>query len=496
MTASLRALLEEGARTTPGRRVVDDLTWAQLHVQALRVASALVRDGVGVQERVVYLGKNDVRFFPYLFGCALAGAVPAPVNWRLTADEIAAMVADCGARVVFADPDLAGVVRVPHVVSLGQLEDWLGPAEDPGIPAEPDHVAFQLYTSGTTGRPKGATFANGTNLRVLLEDVAAEWGFVPGDVSLLAMPLFHMGGLAWALTGMISGARGVVVRDFVPRAVLDTMERERVTTAFCVPAMLAALCSVAGADPRVLDLRQMVYSGAPISAPALTIAMKALRCDFVQIYGMTEATGAFAQLSAAEHDLAQAEVFRSAGRAYPWVEVRVVGRAGIDVPDGEVGEIWTRSEQNFVGYWNRPEETAAALTKDGWLRTGDLGHLDDERRIHLIDRAKDLIITGGENVYPAQVEEVLHGHPDLAEVAVIGVPDERWGETVRAVVVPRAGASIDPAEVIAFARDRLAHFKCPTGVDVAESLPRTATGKVKKAELRERYWRGHDRRIN
>jgi acyl-CoA synthetase (AMP-forming)/AMP-acid ligase II len=496
VTASLRALLEEGARTTPGRRVVDDLTWAQLHVQALRVASALVRDGVGVQERVVYLGKNDARFFPYLFGCALAGAVPAPVNWRLTADEIAAMVADCGARVVFADPDLAGVVRAPHVVSLGQLEDWLGPAEDPGIPAEPDHVAFQLYTSGTTGRPKGATFANGTNLRVLLEDVAAEWGFVPGDVSLLAMPLFHMGGLAWALTGMISGARGVVVRDFVPRAVLDTMERERVTTAFCVPAMLAALCSVAGADRRLLDLRQMVYSGAPISAPALTIAMKALRCDFVQIYGMTEATGAFAQLSAAEHDLAQAEVFRSAGRPYPWVEVRVVGRGGIDVPDGEVGEIWTRSEQNFVGYWNRPEETAAALTEDGWLRTGDLGHLDDERRIHLIDRAKDLIITGGENVYPAQVEEVLHGHPDLAEVAVIGVPDERWGETVRAVVVPRAGVSIDPAEVIAFARDRLAHFKCPTGVDVAESLPRTATGKVKKAELRERYWRGHDRRIN
>jgi acyl-CoA synthetase (AMP-forming)/AMP-acid ligase II len=496
MTASLRALLEQGARMTPNRRVVDDLTWAQLHVQALRVASALVRDGVGVQERVVYLGKNDARFFAYLFGCALVGAVPTPLNWRLTPDEIAAMVADCRARVVFADPDLTGVVRVPHVVSLGQLEDWLGPAEDPGIPAEPDHVAFQLYTSGTTGRPKGAMFANGTNLRVLLDDVAAEWGFVPGDVSLLAMPLFHMGGLAWALTGMTRGARGVVMRDFEPRAVLDTMERERVTTAFCVPAMLAALCSVAGIDRRALALRQMVYSGSPISAAALTIAMKALRCDFVQIYGMTEATGAFAQLSAAEHDPAHAAVLRSAGRPYPWVEVRVLGQDGIDVPEGEIGEIATRSEQNFVGYWNRSGETAAALTEDGWLHTGDLGHLDDEGRIHLVDRAKDLIITGGENVYPAQVEEVLAAHPDLAEVAVIGVPDERWGETVRAVVVPRAGARIDPAEVIAFARDRLAHFKCPTGVVVAESLPRTATGKVIKAELRQPYWRGHDRRIS
>jgi long-chain acyl-CoA synthetase len=496
MTASLRALLEEGARTTPDRRVVDELTWAQLHVQALRVASALVRDGVGVQERVVYLGKNDARFFSYLFGCALVGAVPTPLNWRLGPVEMAAMVADCGARVVFAEPEFTGGVQAPHVVSLEQLEDWLGPAEDPGIPARPEHVAFQLYTSGTTGRPKGAMFANGTNLRVLLDDVAPEWGFVPDDVSLLAMPLFHMGGLAWALTGMTRGARGVVVRDFVPLQVLDTMERERVTTAFCVPAMLAALCSVAGIDRRALALRQMVYSGSPISGTVLTTAMKALHCDFVQIYGMTEATGAFAQLSAAEHDPARAAVLRSAGRPYPWVEVRAVGRDGSDAPRGEIGEIWTRSEQNFVGYWNRPGETAAALTEDGWLRTGDLGHLDDEGRIHLVDRAKDLIISGGENVYPAQVEDVLAAHPDLAEVAVIGVPDERWGETVRAIVVPRDGASIDPAEVIAFARDRLAHFKCPTGVDVAESLPRTATGKVRKAELRERYWRGHERRIN
>jgi len=496
MTASLRALLEEGARTSPDRRVVDDLTWAQLRAQALRVASALLRDEVGVQERVVYLGKNDARFFAYLFGCALVGAVPTPLNWRLAPDELAAIVADCGARVLFADPDLTGVVQVPHVVSLEQLEEWLGPAEDPGIPVEPGHVAFQLYTSGTTGRPKGAMFANGTNLRVLLDDIAPQWGFVPGDVSLLAMPLFHMGGLAWALTGMVSGARGMVVRDFVPGAVLDTMERERVTTAFCVPAMLAALCSVAGIDRRALTLRQMVYSGSPISGTALATAMKALRCDFVQIYGMTEATGAFAQLSAAEHDPAHASVLRSAGRPYPWVEVRIVGRDGIDVPEGEIGEIWTGSEQNFVGYWNRPDETAAAVTEDGWLRTGDLGYLDDEGRIHLVDRAKDLIITGGENVYPAQVEEVLAAHPDLAEVAVIGVPDERWGETVRAVVVLRDGASIDPAEVIAFARDRLAHFMCPTGVDVAESLPRTATGKVIKVELRERYWRGLDRRIN
>jgi long-chain acyl-CoA synthetase len=290
-----------------------------------------------------------------------------------------------------------------------------------------------------------------------------------------------------------------VVRDFVPAAVLDAMEAERVTTAFCVPAMLAALCAVPGIDGRHLHLRQMTYSGSPISTTALAAAMKALRCDFVQIYGLTEATGAFAQLPAADHDPdgPRADLLLSAGRPYPWVQVRVVGTDdGADRPAGEIGEIWTRSAQNLVGYWNQPDETARALTPDGWLRTGDLGRLDADGRIYLVDRAKDLIITGGENVYPVEVENVLAAHPAVAEVAVIGVPDPRWGETVKAIVVARPDTVVDVADVTAFARERLTHFKCPTSVDVVAALPRTATGKVIKTELREPYWRGHDRRIN
>ena len=508
MTASLRAMIDEAV---PGQvaLIVPDgevVTWATLRERAVRVASALVREGVAVQERVVYLGKNDARFFDVLFGCALAGAVPTPLNWRLAPRELAAIIADCGARVVFVDPEMEaavermGLAAGTTVVVLGEhYESWWGPVEDPAVPAEPEHIAVQLYTSGTTGRPKGAMFANGSNLRVLLDDISREWGFGPADVSLLCMPLFHMGGVAWALAGMARGARGVVVRDFVPASVLDTMEREQVTAAFCVPAMLAALCAVPGVDARKLGLRRMVYSGSPISTTALVAAMKALRCDFVQIYSLTEATGAFAQLPAADHDPGgpRAGMLRSAGRPYPWVEVRVVGAAdGADRPAGEIGEIWTRSEQNLVGYWNQPDETARALTPDGWLRTGDLGFLDGTGLIYLVDRAKDLIITGGENVYPAEVENELAAHPDLAEVAVIGVPDDRWGETVTAIVVARPGAVVDPGEVIAFARDRLARFKCPTSVDVVASLPRTATGKVVKTELREPYWRGHDRRIH
>ncbi|MFC5142728.1 AMP-binding protein [Actinomycetospora rhizophila] len=505
---SLRALLEARCATAPDAIAVEPAgrpgegtTWTALREQARSVAAALVRDGVAPGERVVLVARNDPSYFPILFGAGLAGAVLTPLNRRLATDELVAMIDDSGATTVLVDEDaaaaLSDVLGDRRVVVLGRTyADWVGPAVDPERAVAPEDVAFQLYTSGTTGRPKGAMFANGTNLAVLTGEIAEAWGFRDGDVSLVAMPLFHMGGLAWALAGMARGARAVVVGDFVPAEVLDAIEAHGVTTAFCVPTMLAALCAVPGVDSRPLGLRQMIYSGSPIGEDALKRAMVALRCDFVQIYGLTEATGAFAQLSAQEHREG-GPALASAGRPYPWTELRVVDpETGHDVPAGAIGEIRTRSVQNMVGYWRRPEETAAALTPEGWLCTGDLGRLDDAGRIHLVDRAKDRIVTGGENVYPAEVERVLAQHPDVAEVAVIGVPDERWGEAVKAVVVPAAGSTPDPAEIVAFARGRLAGFQSPKSVDVVEALPRTATGKVIKPTLREPYWRGHDRRIH
>ncbi|MEJ2885099.1 AMP-binding protein [Actinomycetospora aeridis] len=514
---SLRALLDarcaaapDAIAVEPAGRPGEGTTWTALREQARAVAAALVRDGVAPGERVVLVARNDVSYFPILFGGGLAAAVLTPLNWRLATDELISMIDDSGTTVVLVDEPvaaaLADVLSGRRVVVLGDVPvdgdaswrsftDWVGPAQDPERPVAPEDVAFQLYTSGTTGRPKGAMFANGTNLAVLVDEIATAWGFRDGDVSLVAMPLFHMGGLAWALAGMARGARAVVVADFVPAAVLDAIEAHGVTTAFCVPTMLAALCAVPGVDSRPLGLRQMIYSGSPIGEDALKRAMVALRCDFVQIYGLTEATGAFAQLSAAEHREGGAAL-TSAGRPYPWVEVAIVDpETGDEVPDGAIGEIRTRSVQNMVGYWRRPEETAAALNPAGWLRTGDLGRLDDTGRIHLVDRAGDRIVTGGENVYPAEVERVLAQHADVAEVAVIGVPDERWGEAVKAVIVP-AGAAPDPADVLAFARARLAGFQSPKSVDVVDTLPRTATGKVIKPTLREPYWRGHDRRIH
>ena len=497
MTDSLRALLERGAENAPGKVVVSagpiDVTWSALRERACRVAGSLVRDGVKPQDRVIYIGKNDVRYFDILFGCALAGAVMTPVNWRLAPDEIDAIVEDSRATIAFVDGDVVPRVtpKLSVVVGLGRDDEWVpfsewcGPAADPGVPPRPDHIAFQLYTSGTTGRPKGAMFANGRNLRVLLDDISVQWGFGPEDVSLVILPLFHMGGLAWALAGLARGARCVVMRDFDPVAVLETAERSGVTVAFFVPAMLAA---VVAAGSRPLRLKRVFYSGAPISPTALTAAMAALRCDFIQIYGLTEATGAFAQLPSHEHDPngPLAHLLLSAGRPYSWVEVCAMSAdTGRPVPAGEVGEIWTRSEQNMVGYWNDTEQSARALTPDGWLRTGDLGRLDDEGRIFLVDREKDLIISGGENVYPVEVENILATHPGLAEFAVIGVPHDRWGETVKAIVVPRTGVAVDGQQVIDFVRQHLARFKCPTSIDIVEALPRTATGKVLKYRLRE-----------
>lgn len=511
MTQSLRELLERNLAANPDRVAVSadsvNITWSDLWNRARHVAGALRRDGISARDRVLYVGKNDLRYFDMLFGCSLVGAVLVPVNWRLAPPELAAIASDAQATVAVIDtgitlaPDgkLRKVITLDQGTSEANFADWLLESNGPWHAPSADEIAFQLYTSGTTGRPKGAMFNNGRNLRTLLDRISAQWEFSASDTSLVALPLFHMGGLAWALATLAQGGRCVLVRDFDPGRVLEIMEHQRVTVAFFVPAMLGAVCAALGAAPRTLALKRIFYSGAPISPTALIAAMTALKCDFVQIYGLTEATGAFAQLPAADHDPTgpRANLLLSAGRPYPWVEVRIVSISdGQDVPAGEIGEVWTRSEQNLAGYWNDPERTANALTADGWLKTGDLGRVDGEGRIFLVDRAKDLVISGGENVYPVEVENVLAAHPALAEFTVIGVPHDKWGETVKAIVVPKAGETVDANEVIAFVRQRLAGFKCPTSVDIVTGLPRTATGKVLKHVLREPYWKGFERRIN
>ena len=497
---------------TFGERTV---TYAGMDAASSRVAQALAAHGVASRDRIAFLDRNGVEYFEVLFGGGKLNAVNVAVNWRLAPAEMAYAINDARAKILFVGaeffPHLAEIESkldtVETIVALGlhprheRYETWIGRhrPDDPGNPSAPDDVAMQLYTSGTTGLPKGAMLTN-ANLGALVPHVSPPWSLDETSVTAVAMPLFHIGGSGWALCAMWNGGHSILFREFVPKDILDGLVRHRVTNALFVPAMLQFLCAVPGAAGGDYSaLRSIVYGAAPITDLVLVRAMATFRCAFIQVYGLTETTGAITELGFADHDPngPRARLLRSAGKPYPWVELRVVDpETERDRPVGEVGELWTRSVQNMKGYWNKPEETARTFAPGGWLRTGDAGFVDADGYVFLTDRVKDMIVSGGENVYPAEVENTLSGHPEIADVAVIGVPHDRWGETVKAIVVCRAGAAPDPDDIIAYARERLARYKCPTSVDFAETLPRNPSGKLLKRELREPYWRGHERRIH
>lgn len=491
------------------------LTFAELYERAKVVAGALSAAGVKAQDRVAVIDRNSIENLEVVFGAALLNAVVVNVNWRLAPPEILQILADAGTRLVIVGPEFFGAVEAietqlgsgARVVAIGSghprwepYEAWLAgsPPTDPGTVAAPGDVAFQLYTSGTTGLPKGVMLTT-SNLLTAWSHIEGEWGFEPGrSVNLALMPMFHIAGLGWATVGLFFGCRTVVLRDVVPAEVLDVLSSEQITHAFMVPAVIQFLLMTPGVeDADFSSLRKLVYGASPISAPVLEKALKVMGCDFVQVYGLTETTGAITQLQPDDHDpIGRPELLRSCGKPYPWVEMRVVDVEGHDLPAGRVGELWTRSGQNMAGYWNNTEATRAVLDDDGWLRTGDAGYLDEEGFVFLHDRVKDMIVTGGENVYPAEVENVLMRHPGVADVAVFGVPDARWGEAVKAAVVP-VDASKPPSaeELISYAHEYLAGYKCPKSVDYAEVLPRNPSGKLLKRELRAPYWEGAGRQI-
>jgi len=395
--------------------------------------------------------------------------------------------------VVLGDVETGAGDRVPY-------ERWRDaqPATDPGGDADPDGVSMQLYTSGTTGLPKGVMLSN-RNLATAIGEAGHTFLIDETVVSLVAMPLFHIGGSGWALCSMSRGGRAVIMRDVDPKELLRLVEDHRISEMFVVPAVLMLLLATPGIDTVDLSsLRTVFYGASPISEDVLVKCMSLFGCAFVQVYGMTETTGAITALAAADHDPdgPRRHLLRSAGRPHPGVELRIVDpERGEDVDVGMVGELLTRSPYNMAGYWRKADETAATVGDDGWLRTGDAGYLDAEGYLFLHDRIKDMVVSGGENIYPAEVENALLAHPAVDDAAVIGVPDDRWGETVKALVVAASGATVSADELIAFCRERLAHYKCPTSVDVVDSLPRNPSGKLLKRQIREPYWAGQTRRI-
>jgi long-chain acyl-CoA synthetase len=325
--------------------------------------------------------------------------------------------------------------------------------------------------------------------------IADKWRFDADSVSLAVMPMFHMAGSGWALVGLYEGCATVVLRDVDPPAILDAVARHGITNMLLVPAVIQRLLATPGVEHTDFSsVRSIVYGASPITDDVLVKGLERFGCGFSQVYGLTETTGSITQLD--DHDpVYRPDLLRSCGKPYPWVDIRIVDKSGVDVPVGTVGEVWTRSPQNMLGYWRNDDATVATVTPDGWLKTGDAGYVDEAGYLYLHDRLKDMIVSGGENVSPAEVENVLMAHPAVADVAVIGVPDERWGEAVKAVVVPTPGAAPDPDAIIAWARQRIAGFKAPKSVDFIEALPRNASGKVLRRELRKPYWEGQARLV-
>ena len=505
----------DGEAITYGPRT---FTWAQWDERVRRAAGGLQALGIGRGDIVSFLDKNHPACVEISMAAGSLGAANAIVNWRSSGDEVDYAVNDCGATVLFVGSELMPTItkireqltKVEHVIEVtpdgaegDAYEAWLAASTPVSRPDDvtPDDVCLVMYSSGTTGRPKGVML---THHNMVTHTVSAHdgWEFEPGDKSMVAMPLFHVGGSSYVLFGIHDGIPSVMTREpdggSLAGAILNGANRT-----FLVPAVLAQVLQV-GPDAVKLfgALKTYTYGAAPMPPPLLRAAMEAWPdTDFIQVYGLTEVSGVATQLSAEDHRTAVSsghpERLVSAGRPIPGVEVRIVSPDTLeDLPVGEHGEIWLKTEQLMKGFLGKPEETAAVITDDGWFRTGDMGKVDGEGYVFVEDRLKDMIISGGENIYSPEVERVLAEHPAVMECAIIGVPDDTWGETVKAVVALKPDTSATEAEIIEYCREHLAHFKCPKSVDILEALPRNPTGKILKKNLRAPYWEGRDRGVN
>lgn len=498
------ALVCDGRRTTYGA----------LDRESERTAHALLASGLRKGSRVGYLGKESEHYYELLYACAKSGVVLVPVNWRLTAGEVDYILRDSGAELLFTEEEFLPVGRQVHADLAGlkalvlldchdpagtPLEQWKTAGRGTGRPhlSTTDDPVAQLYTSGTTGYPKGVVLAHRSffAVRKALADSGEDWlDWQPEDVSLIGIPGSHIGGLWWATQGFNSGVTNVATRVFSSKEAVALIRDLGVTTTCVVPAMLLMLLAEPEMEPADFrTLRKVVYGGSPISESLLRSCMEVMGCEFAQIYGLTE-TGNTAVCLPPRAHLHGGALLRAAGRPYPGFAVKIVDDKGGELPPGSIGEVCIRTPGHMVEYWRLPEATEKTLV-DGWIHTGDAGYTDDEGYVFICDRIKDMIIRAGENVYPAEIENAVNAHPSVADAAVIGVPDERWGEAVHAFVVPHPGQLVTSRELKRFLRERIADFKIPTKYEFIDEVPRNASGKILRRTLRERFWAAQDRNV-
>lgn len=494
------------------------ITYGEFYDRASRLGSALQGLGIDKGERVALLMLNCHRQIETYFATFGIGGVVVPINARFSPSEIPYIVNDSEARVLVVDDALLplaeairpGLETVKHFVHAGdygmpqymlkyeELVAGAAPMPTP-VAIEDNTLAGIFYTGGTTGTPKGAMLSH-HNLMADTLHFLAYTRMSSKDVWLHAAPLFHIAACATMFVATECGIPQVIMKLFIPDVAMQMIERHKITITLLIPAMLNWMINHPDYGKYDLSsLRAIGYGASPMPLEVLRKAMQTLPCQFGQAYGMTEASPMLTFLGVDDHVLdGPPEVvarLASAGQPSFGVEVRVVNEKGEDVKPGEVGEVIARGPNIMLGYWKRPEDTAEAI-RDGWYYSGDMATVDDEFYLYIVDRRKDMIISGGENIYSIEVENVLYKHPAILEATVIGVPDEKWGEAVKAVCVLKPGESATAEEIIAHCKQHLASYKAPKSVDFVESLPKSGAGKILKREVREPYWRGHNRRVH
>jgi len=474
---------------------------------ATQIANGLAAMGLKKGDRIAYLGKNSDHSIELCLGAARAGVVFIPIIWRLAPSEVTFIMQDAGADVLFIEDEFSAGEFGGKTVSMEQeFAAWRNAQSDAPVttPVTAQDPFLQLYTSGTTGLPKGVVLShhNGTHMRPVMKEHNIYWYCAePGDSIIFAMPYGHIAGVGTATSGVIGGQEIIIHPEFDPELLISDVQEHRVKWLFLVPAAIGMmLAHPAAANADFSSVKGLTYGASPIPLDLLKQGVDRLKCDFAQLYGLTETFGTVVSLSPDDHKpdriVGREHVMKSAGQPLPGTEIMIMDEDLKPLPSGEIGEIAIRAQCVMLGYWNRPEEDKKALIGNGWFRTGDAGILDEEGYLFIQDRIKDMIISGGENVYPAEVESAVYGHPDIADIAVIGIPDEKWGEAVKAVVVAKPGSGLTEDSVITYAKEKIAGFKCPKTVDFIEALPRNPSGKILRRELRAPYWDGQERGVN
>ena len=488
-----------------------ETTYEELNIYSNQIANGHISLGCKPDSRIAYYGKNSDYFFEFLIGTLKTNTVAVGVNWRLAPPEVSYVLNDSKSEVLFVgeefypiiDQILEDLPNVKKVIAVDgnhtKYEDFISwrdsqESTSTGLKSSDQDDILQLYTSGTTGHPKGVQLTN-RNFAAANESIDGIVPFEEGTTNLVCMPGYHVAGTNWGIWGYIFGCRNIIIADIDPGLILELIEKEKIRSTLFVPAVILFLISHPDAlTTDFSSLNFVLYGASPIADDTILKAKEIMQCDLYQVYGLTETTGAITIMMPEDHDPKKGKL-RSCGKALKGVELKVVDENGNDLKTGEIGEVISKSDLNMKGYWNKPDATKESIV-DGWFYSGDAGFFDDEGYLFIHDRVKDMIVSGGENIYPAEVENALMSHKEILDAAVVGIPDDKWGESVIGFVVVGESKTLSEDEIISYVRTQIAAYKCPKSIKFINELPRNPSGKILRRELRDPYWEGIDRKVS